>query len=140
MKPQSLKNHAQYVPGFHVVTSLIIISALVISIILLVHDGIHHTTIFYFLVALSLGLLYYYTRSFANGNQDRIIRAEENFRFFRLTGKTMDKQLSAKQLVALRFADDAELQELVKLTIEQNFTPSQIKQQIKVWRPDYARI
>ncbi len=140
MKQQSFENHSRYVPGFHVVTSLLIISALLISIILLVHDGIHHTTVFYFLVSLSLALLFYYVRSFANGNQDRIIRAEENFRFFRLTGKTLDNQLTVKQLVALRFADDAELEDLVNLTIQQNFTPGQIKQKIKIWRPDHARI
>jgi len=65
-------------------------------------------TVFGLLVAVSLGLLFNYTRQFATGNQDRIIRAEENFRSCRLTGKNMDDRLTRKQIIALRFSDDSE--------------------------------
>ena len=100
MKEQHFKKHSQYVPGFHFVTLAIILAALVIAIVLIVSSGASSITVFGLLVAVSLGLLFFYTRQFATGNQDRVIRAEENFRTYRLTGKTVDNRLTRNQLIA----------------------------------------
>src|ERR1700751_5049769 len=108
MKQQNLKNHARLVPGFHFITAGITLIALVIAIILLVSNGFSLATVFDVLIAISLGLLFAYMRVFATGNQDRIIRAEENFRSYRLTGKTLNDQLTRAQIIALRFANDDE--------------------------------
>jgi hypothetical protein len=140
MQEQHFKKHAQYVPGFHVLTFAVILAALAIAIILLVHSGISHMTIFCLLVSISLGLLFAYTRQFATGNQDRIIRAEENFRCYRLTGKTLDERLTREQIIALRFADDSEYIALTDKAITQGLDAKDIKQAIQQWRADHHRV
>lgn len=140
MQDQHFKKHSQYVPGFHVVTFAVILAALAIAIILLVHSGVSHSTVFGLLVAVSLGLLFFYTRQFATGNQDRIIRAEENFRCYRLTGKILDSRLTKDQVIALRFADDSEYIELADKAVKQNLSPKDIKQAIQQWRADHHRV
>lgn len=140
MKEQNYKTHARLLFGFHGITFLIILAALFISIVLLVHRGITHDTAFYFLAAVGLSLLFYYLRSFATGNQDRIIRAEENFRCYRLTGKTLDERLTRSQIIALRFADDAEYAELSAEAVAKNMNSKEIKQAIKKWNADHHRI
>jgi hypothetical protein len=140
MKEQHFKKHSQYVPGFHFVTLAIILAALVIAIVLMVSLGVSSITIFGLLVAVSLSLLFFYTRQFATGNQDRVIRAEENFRSYRLTGKTVDSRLTRNQLIALRFADDSEYALLLEKAISQNLSPKDIKQAIQQWRADHHRV
>lgn len=140
MKEQHFKKHSQYVPGFHFVTLAIILAAFVIAIVLMVSSGVSSITVFGLLVAVSLGLLFFYTRQFATGNQDRVIRAEENFRTYRLTGKTVDSRLTRSQLIALRFADDSEYAGLSERAISQNLTPGDIKKAIQQWRTDHHRV
>ena len=94
MKEQNFKKHARYVPGFHFLTLGIIVASLVIAIILLISEGFNLATAFTLLVVIALGLLFFYVRQFATGNQDRIIRSEENFRSYRLTGKVIDERLT----------------------------------------------
>ena len=100
MQEQNFKKHSQYVPGFHFVTLGIIITALVIAIVLIISTGLNLMTVFDLMVAVSLGLLFLYTRQFATGNQDRIIRAEENFRSYHLTGKNVDDRLTRGQIIS----------------------------------------
>ena len=140
MKKQNFKNHPRYVFGFHVITFGVIIAALIVSIILLVSAGIHLSTVFAFLTAVSLGLLFFYTRQFATGNQDRIIRAEENARSYRITGKGLDNKLTKAQVIALRFADDSEYAELTQKTLSRNLSVKDIKQLVMQWRADHHRI
>lgn len=140
MQDQNFKKHAQYVPGFHMLTFGVILAALIIAIILMIHTGISHTTVFELLVAVGLGLLFFYTRQFATGNQDRIIRVEENFRSLQLTGKQLDSRLTKGQIIALRFADDSEYVTLRDKAISQNLSAKDIKQAIQQWRADHHRI
>jgi Family of unknown function (DUF6526) len=140
MEEQNFKKHAQYVPGFHVVTFGVIIAVAIFAIVLAVSSGINTATIFELLTAAGLGLLFYYLRQFATGNQDRIIRAEENFRSFRLTGKPLNSQLSRSQIIALRFADDSEYAALSDKAVSQNLSPQDIKQSIQQWRADHHRV
>src|ERR1019366_358406 len=131
MKDQNLKNHSRYVPGFHFLTSALIIASFLIAVILMIHKGFSHETFFYVLVSVSLGLLFFYTRQFGTGNQDRIIRAEENFRCFRIT---------RSQIIGLRFADDDQFTELMQRTINENLSQKDIKAAITKWRADHHRI
>jgi Family of unknown function (DUF6526) len=140
MEEQNFKKHAQYIPGFHFLTLGIIVAAFVIAIVLIISQGVSLVTVLGLLVAVSLGLLFNYTRQFATGNQDRIIRAEENFRSYRLTGKNMDDRLTRKQIIALRFADDSEYVALSGKAVSQNLNPKDIKQAIQQRRADHHRI
>ena len=140
MQEQNFKKHARYVPGFHFLTSGVIISALIIAIVLLVSTGFSLSSVFDLLVVLSLGLLFFYIRHFSTVNQDRIIRAEENFRSYRLTGKALDQRLTKSQVVALRFAGDEEFPVLSGKAIEENLKPSDIKKAVQQWRADHHRV
>jgi hypothetical protein len=140
MEEQNFKKHAQYVPGFHFITLGIIVAVLVIAIVLIISQGVSLMTVFGILVAVSLGLLFNYTRQFATGNQDRIIRAEENSRSYRLTGKDMDSRLTRNQVIALRFADDGEYAALAGKAASQNLSAKDIKQSIQQWRSDHHRV
>ena len=140
MQEQNFKKHARYVPGFHFLTSGIIIAALIIAIVLLVSTEFSLSSVFDLLVVLSLGLLFFYVRQFSTVNQDRIIRAEENFRSYRLTGKALDQRLTKSQVVALRFASDEEFPVLSGKAIEENLKPSDIKKAVQQWRADHHRV
>ncbi len=140
MIEQNFKNHPKYVLGFHLVTFVTILASLVLSILMIFNLGINSSTIFGILIALSLIFLFFYTRQFATGNQDRIIRAEENLRYYLLTGKMFDSRLTREQIIALRFADDSEYVRLSEKTISQNLSSKNIKEAIQKWRADHHRI
>ncbi len=140
MQEQNLKNHAKFVVGFHVVTFLFIIATFILSIIVIVSLGMSGITLLGLLISICLGFLFFFTRQFANKNQDRIIRAEENFRCFQLTGKTIDPRLTRSQIISLRFADNEEYASLSEKTISQNLGSKEIKQAIKQWRADHHRV
>jgi len=99
MTEQNFKNLPKYVLGFHLVTFVTILASLVISILIIFNLGINSSTIFGILIALGLIFLFFYTRQFATGNQDRIIRAEENLRYHLLTGKMFDSRLTRDQIL-----------------------------------------
>jgi len=75
--------------------------------------------------------------------QNRVIRLEEQLRYRSvLPAELADKAsvLSLGQMIALRFASDAELPGLVERTLAGEFaTPKEIKQAIKNWRADELR-
>jgi hypothetical protein len=85
-------------------------------------------------------LLTFKTRIYSLANQDRIIRLEERLRIAALVPAADVLKLSTKQLIALRFASDAELPALVGRTLAENLDPKAIKRSIATWRPDYHRI
>lgn len=140
MSNQSAASHSRYVPGFHFLTYAVILVAFFIAIILMVHRGVSHETVFYLLITIALGLLAFYLRRFSVRNQDRIIRAEENFRSFRLTGKALAPRLNRSQIIALRFAGDEEFVSLSQKAADENLSASQIKAAIQNWRADHHRI
>lgn len=75
--------------------------------------------------------------------QDRVIRLEERLRMQALLPADLNaraQQLTEKQLVALRFASDRELPELVRAVLDQNLAQAEIKKRIESWRGDYYRV
>jgi hypothetical protein len=91
------------------------------------------------LLVLTVISVSFHNRSFALKAQDRAIRAEENLRYFILTGNRLNKILTIDQVIALRFASDEEFVELAEKAASQNMKPHEIKRSIKNWRPDYHR-
>src|SRR5207248_1911610 len=126
MEEQSYAKHAKFVPMFHYVLSLIIILSFVGSLVNLWkslddHERLYSASLIT-AMSVALLLLFFFTRSFAMGVQDRAIRAEENLRHFALTGKLLDQRLTIKQIVGLRFASDAELAELARKAAEEGLS------------------
>jgi hypothetical protein len=72
--------------------------------------------------------------------QDRVIRMELNFRYYLLTQKALPTELSIRQCVALRFASNPELVDLVDETLKHNLNSTDIKSRIKNWRADNDRV
>lgn len=140
--PQSYANHKRYVFGYHVVLFLILTLNLAWSIREAVREpGID--SLMEVLVGAGLILLFWYARMFALTVQNRVIRLEERLRLAQLLPNDLKdrvNELGTAQLVALRFASDAEVPVLVRRVLLENLRDQDtIKRAIKEWRPDYLR-
>jgi Family of unknown function (DUF6526) len=82
----------------------------------------------------------FYARVYALKAQDRAIRADENLRHFAMTGKLLDPRLTVRQIVALRFASDAEFLALAARAANDKMSPGDIKKAIQAWRVDEYRV
>ncbi|MBI4265838.1 MAG: hypothetical protein HY657_15795 [Acidobacteria bacterium] len=78
-------------------------------------------------------------RGYALRLQDRIIRLEMQVRLARLGRETALARLSMPQIVALRFASDAELPALIDRALAENLSADQIKRAVTAWQPDDLR-
>jgi hypothetical protein len=141
MAEQNYKNHGRYLFAWHILTALGVLALLVGSIVNLVHSAKENLYSASLLVLVSLILLsiFWFARWFALRVQDRAIRAEENLRHYALTGKLLDNRITMSQVIALRFASDAEFVPLAKKAAEEGSSSKDIKMSIKDWRPDYFR-
>jgi hypothetical protein len=142
MEQQNFKNHARMVPGFHYLGLFLILGLLGHSIYYLIMSSSENKLIGLFLVLISiiLAILWIYIRTFPLKAQDRAIRAEENLRFYVLTGKLLPSMLTIAQTIALRFAPDEELVALVDRAVKENLSAKDIKLSIKNWKADYHRV
>lgn len=138
---QEYSNHKHLVPLYHFLTFAAMLTLLLGSILYLLmnKDNSFMLPLLFILIVLTLISVSFHCRSFALKAQDRAIRAEENLRYFILTGKRLNQNLSMEQIIALRFASDEEFVNLTARTIEQNLKPDEIKRLVKNWRPDYHR-
>ena len=140
-KKQTYENHVHYVPLYHYVTFLamfVLIAGALYNLVTCKSEQILQSALFLLLV-FTLISVSFHNRSFALKAQDRAIRAEENFRYFVLTGNPLSHKLTISQIIALRFASDEEFVALVERTLSENLTPKQIKQAIRNWKADYLR-
>ena len=141
---QSYKNHAQIVFLYHRVLTLVLLLILIGSIVNL-NKSWGDSTRFYsasLIVALTVAamLLFIFVRTFPLKAQDRAIRAEEQLRHYVLSGKLLDSRLTMRQVVALRFASDAEFVALAQRAADQSLSPDAIKRDVKQWRADTYRV
>ena len=130
--PQSFKNHTRYDPPFHFVGVPLLLANLIVTIVITVKRWPHHnfTHIWLIVMALALLVILGVARSSAIRAQNRIIRLEERMRLTALLSPTDAAhipELTTRQLIALRFASDAELPSLVHKTLTQRLEPKAIK-------------
>jgi len=96
------------------------------------------------IVAVALVIGIFLSRAMPLRAQDRIIRLEERIRFENvlptdLRGRIED--LTAEQLIGLRFAPDDEVPELTRRALGGELrTRADIKRAIRNWRPDHLRV
>lgn len=142
MIEQNFKNHAKMVPGFHYVGLLSILALLIGSFINLCHSAPEnlYSASLICLIAFIAAILWAYTRLFSLKAQDRAIRAEENLRYYVMTGKLFPHELTVQQIIALRFASDAEFITLVDKAVKEGLTNKEIKLAIQNWKADYYRV
>jgi len=142
---QSYAKHAKFVPLFHRVLLPLLLVVFLASLYnlyeaLLVEHLARRSAVLITALSLATILTAIFARTFPLKAQDRAIRAEENLRHFALTGKLLDKRLTVKQIVGLRFASDAEFPELAKKAADGNMSPDEIKKSVKNWRVDDDRL
>ena len=140
---QTVEKHARYVPLFHGWTFGLLLLNLVWAIIQLVRlPSVGSVIGLGFAVAVILTA--FFARAFAVGVQDRVIRLEERMRLTELLPADLRPrigELTTRQLVALRFASDAELPGLVRRVLSEELRDKNaIKRLIVTWRPDHARV
>jgi hypothetical protein len=96
-----------------------------------------------FLMAIAFLLMFFSVRVMILTVQDRVIRLEMRLRLRALLPADMHSQVNAlthQQLVALRFASDAQLPELVRDVLAGTLTRQKdIKMRVKDWQADYLR-
>jgi Family of unknown function (DUF6526) len=140
--PQTFANHARLHPGFHFVLAAMILASFILSVVVFVrHPGLEPALLILLTIALFWNSAI--TRTYSLKVQDRVIRLEERLRMAMLLPEAMKPripELTVSQLVALRFASDAELPALVTRTLNEGLTNKQIKAAIQLWRPDTFRV
>jgi hypothetical protein len=145
---QNLQNHVRRDPPFLIAMPILLLNVVVtlgVTILHAAHHGTHLFLLHVWLVLVSIALLLVAgnSRSKDLKVQDRVIRLEERLRFAALLPPdtlAASSTLTLRQIVALRFASDAELPALVARTLSENLTPRKIKESITSWRPDLHRV
>jgi hypothetical protein len=139
---QSYQKHARWLPGFH----FFVIPVLLVNVMnelrhLWMDPSRHYVWEVLFGAAL-LGAAFL-SRIQALTVQDRVIRLEMRLRLRGILPPELHANIDAlthRQLVALRFASDAEMADLVRDVVSGKISTSKdIKTRIKSWQSDWLR-
>jgi hypothetical protein len=139
---QTYQNHTRLFPAYHFFVLPVLLLYALNAIRHLIFDP-SLSTAFAMVVAFALLTFALVTRVQTLTVQDRVIRLEMQLRLGGLLPPDLASrvdQIGVKQLVALRFASDAELPDLVREVLGGSCgSPKAIKQRVKSWRPDFLR-
>jgi hypothetical protein len=139
---QNFENHTRWVPTYHYVLAPIVLINLIWSLYKVVVD-FSADRVMALLLAAGFLLLFYHSRQFAKTVQDRVIRLEMRLRLERILPPDLRARINdftLKQLIALRFASDAELPDLARKVLNENLTDgTAIKRMVRNWQPDLLR-
>jgi hypothetical protein len=142
MSEQTYKNHAKTVPLYHYVIFPLLTLNLAWAVRLAMKSP-DAGTIIGAGTAAALILLALYARVFALRVQDRVIRLEMRLRLRELLPASLHSRIvefTPGQLVALRFASDAELPELAQTVLRDRITDRKaIKLMVRNWTADDLR-
>ncbi len=144
MAEQNFANHTKLVPAYHYFALPALALNFGWSIYRCVETGFSLDGAVGILTALAILLAVLHARLFALKVQDRVIRLEERLRLERLLPADLRGRIgefSCGQLIALRFASDAELPELARKVLTDKIEERKaIKQMVKNWRADEWRV
>ena len=139
---QTYKNHTRLLPPFH----FFIIPVLALNVVNELRRAWYYPSpgrAVAVVVALALLALGFMARVMAVTVQDRVIRLEMRTRLQQVLPADLRpriNELTPRQLVALRFASDAELPEIVREVLAGRLTtPKEIKLRVKDWQADWLR-
>jgi hypothetical protein len=141
VRPQSFENHRQVVPVYLTALGILFLNILwSVYRLVVVASADAFVSL---LVAVALLMIALYARKFALTVQNRLIRLEMRLRLQELLPPDLlgrIKELSHGQLIALRFASDAELPGLCRRVLDEGLTDkTAIKKLIKDWQADHLR-
>ncbi|HMD49231.1 MAG TPA: DUF6526 family protein [Bryobacteraceae bacterium] len=141
--PQTYANHARMHPPFH----FFLMPATLALLVLVIVNVVRHPDVLVSWILVLIGLMAPVAILLIRINplkvQDRLIRLEEQERYNRLLSaglKARLGELQESQIVALRFASDAELPALVEKAISSKMAVKDIKKSIVTWRADTFRV
>jgi len=140
---QNFQNHVRWYPLVHFVITPLLFINLIWQIVRLSLERSWDRAE-NLLVAIALMLISVAARLQSLAAQNRVIRLEEYLRYKEILPADLAVQaqnLKTSQIIALRFASDEELPELVRRTLKGEFKDSKaIKLAVKNWRGDYLRV
>jgi Family of unknown function (DUF6526) len=140
---QNYQNHTRWFPLVHFVITPLLFANLIWQIIRFSQEKTFDRAEM-LVMAVVFMLMSLASRLQALRAQDRVIRLEEQLRFQRVLPSDLAQKasnLKTSQMIALRFAADEELPELVQKTLSGEFqTTKEIKLAVKNWRGDYLRV
>jgi len=147
MTEQTYATHRKLVPLYHFILAGLLTVNLVWALVRLFRplEGVPlFDRLWAVVMAGVLGVIAYLVRVFPLQAQDRVIRLEERLRYETLLPvelKARTGELRRRQILALRFASDAELADLVRGALDGKLTqPNEIKKAIRGWRADHFRL
>lgn len=141
-KTQSFENHTAWSPLYHfIATPITLLNVFVATRHAWYVGGRYAWWNVVFAVGVAAGI--FVSRLMVLAVQDRLIRLEMRLRLRELLPAAMQGdiyRLTVRQMVALRFAGDAELPELVQRVLKGEFADQKaIKAAIKDWQADWQR-
>jgi hypothetical protein len=139
---QSYQKHARWLPGFHFFVMPVLLVNLLNELRHVWMEPTRHY-VWQVVVAAALVGVGFLSRIQALTVQDRVIRLEMRLRLRGVLPPDLHPSIDAltrRQLVALRFASDAEMADLVRDVVSGKLSTSKdIKMRIKNWQPDLLR-
>lgn len=141
-RPQNLGNHARLDPVFHFFLAPVSM-ALFFSAVVRAVQHPEWVTIWLAIASLVGVVAVFLIRVYSLKVQDRVIRLEERLRLSTALPPSQQAriaELTEGQLIALRFASDAELPALAMRCLQEKLPNKEIKKAIRDWRPDYFRV
>ncbi len=139
--PQSFANHRAFSPAY-ILAGAVLAGDVGYRVVQVVADP-KGATIWAAVVGAALVIVWRTSRAKAQIVQDRVIRLEMRLRLERVLPQAQRgdiDRLTLGQLIALRFASDAELPALVRTVLDEGITSrNDIKRRVRDWQADWLR-
>lgn len=139
---QTYATHRRYFPLYH----FFVLPIAALNVVITAADLARHHALrdaLAFLVALCLFGGFLAARAMTLTVQNRLIGLEMRLRLAALLEPELARripELRLRHLIALRFASDSEIPDLVRRCLAGEFaTADEVKREIRQWRPDFVR-